>query len=92
MIKNKTRSGGAFFPFINNTIFNLDKYGIFKTVNKDNYIHNCLYLALKEGGLSDIKLQQLVFTLRDRTIHKCDLENLCDALNIPIEIISILNN
>ena len=36
--KNKTRSGGAFFPFIDNTIFNFDKYGIFKRANKP--IHN----------------------------------------------------
>ena len=27
--KNKTRAGGAFFPFLNNTIFDLSKYGIF---------------------------------------------------------------
>ena len=27
--KNKTRAGGSFFPYINNTIFDLTKYGIF---------------------------------------------------------------
>ena len=80
------------FPFINNTIFIFDKYGIFKTVNKDNYKHNCLYLALEEGGLSHIKLQQLVLALRNRTIHKCDLENVCDALHIQIVIKSIRND
>ena len=26
---NKTRAGGSFFPYINNTIFDLIKYGIF---------------------------------------------------------------
>ena len=26
--KNKTRAGGSFFPYINNTIFDLTKYGI----------------------------------------------------------------
>ena len=26
--KNKTRSGGAFFPYLNNTIFDLSKYGL----------------------------------------------------------------
>ena len=28
--KNKTRAGGSFFPYINNTIFDLTKYGIFE--------------------------------------------------------------
>ena len=27
--KNKTRAGGSFFPYINNTIFDLTKYDIF---------------------------------------------------------------
>ena len=31
----------------------------------------------------------MVLTLRNRTIHKCDLENVCEALHIQIEIISI---
>ena len=72
--KNKTRAGGAFFPYISNTVFDFDKYGISKTANRNNYKHNCLYLALKVGGMPDIKLQQLILTLRNRTIHKCDLK------------------
>ena len=28
--KNKTRSGGAFFNCLNNTLFDFDKYGVFK--------------------------------------------------------------
>ena len=35
----------------------------------NNYKHNCLYLALQAGGLSDIKLQELILTLRNRHIH-----------------------
>ena len=87
--KNKTRAGGAFFNCLNNTLFDFDKYGIFKKVDRNNYKHNCLYLALEAGGLSDIKLQQLILTLRNRTIHKCDLSNVCDVLEIHIELISI---
>ena len=44
--KNRTRAGGCFFPYLNITIFDLSKYGIFKSVDKTNYKHNCLYLAL----------------------------------------------
>ena len=49
--KNKTRAGGSFFPYLNITIFDLSKYGIFKSVDRENYKHNCLYLALQAGGL-----------------------------------------
>ena len=44
--KNKTRSGGAFFPYPSNTIYDLYEYGIFKTINKFKYQLNCLYLQL----------------------------------------------
>ena len=49
-------------------------------------------LALEAGGLSDVKLQQLVLTLRNRTIHKCNLSNVCNVLEINIEIISFRND
>ena len=90
--KNKTRAGGSFFPYLNITIFDLSKYGIFKTVDRNNYKHNCLHLALQASGLSDVKVQELLLTLRNRHIHKCDLSNLCNTLEINIELISIRND
>ena len=73
--KNTTRAGGPFFPHLNITMFDSSKYGIFKTVDRHKYSHNCLCLALQAGGLSDGKLQELILSLRNRHIHKCDLEN-----------------
>ena len=70
-------------------MYDLSKYGIAKSVDKSNYHHNCLYLALEAGGLPDIKLQELILTLRNRTIHKCDLSNVSDTLEIHIELISL---
>ena len=49
-------------------------------------------LALKAGGLSYIKLQELIVTLRNRHIHKCDLENVCNTLETHIELISLRSN
>ena len=40
----------------------------FKTVDKNIYKHNCLYLALISGGLPDIKLQDLLLSLRNRHV------------------------
>ena len=85
----KSRTGGAFFSFLNKAIYDLTKYGIFESVDKHNYHHNCLYLALEAGGLSDIKLQELILTLRNRPIHKCDLSNVCNVFGININLISI---
>ena len=90
--KNKTRNGGAFFPYLNNTKFDLDKYGVFKHVDKNNYHHNCLYLALEQGGLSYVKLQQLILTLRNRTIHICDLNKVCDTITIKIKLTTLRND
>ena len=39
--KNRTRAGGSFFPYLNITIFDLSKNGVFKTVGRNNYKHNC---------------------------------------------------
>ena len=47
-----------------------------------------MHLALKAGGLPDIKLQHLILTLRNRTIHTYDLTNVCNALEINIGFIS----
>ena len=90
--KNTTRSGGSFFPYLNTTTFDISKHCIFKSVDRKNYKHNCLYLALQAGGLSDIKLQGLVLTLRNRHVHKCGLSNLCNTLEINIELVSIRND
>ena len=87
--KNRTRAGGSFLPYLNITIFDLYKSCIFKSVDKKDYKHNCLHLALQAGGLSDTQLQELILTLRNRHIHKCDLSNVCNALEITIELISI---
>ena len=91
-MKNNTRAGGSFFPYLNITTFDSSKNCIFKIVDGRNYKHNCLYLALQSGGLSDIKLQELILTLGNRHIHKCDLENVCDTLEIRIELISLRSN
>ena len=87
--KHKTRAGGSFFPYLNITIFDLSKYGVVLNVDRKNYRHNCLYLALQAGGLSDTKLQELILTLRNRHIHKYVVSNVCNALEINIERMSI---
>ena len=64
----------------------------FKTVDGNNCKHNCVYLALQSGGLSNIKLQELILSLRNRHIHKCDLVNVCNTSEIHIELRSLRSN
>ena len=49
-------------------------------------------MALQAGGSSNIQLQEWIFTLRNRTIHRCDLPNVCNTLETKIEFISIRND
>ena len=63
--KNKTKQGGAFFEYLNLTNFDLEKYGLFKNIDRNNYKHYCLHLALKAGGLPNLKLQHLIWILRN---------------------------
>ena len=64
----------------------------FKIVDGTNCKHNCLYLALQSGGLPTIKLQEIILTLRNRHIHKCDFGNVCNTLEIHIELIALRRN
>ena len=45
--KNKTRSGGAFFNCLNNTLFDFEKYGVFNIVDRNNYKHNLFISCLR---------------------------------------------
>ena len=62
---------------------------MFINIDRHNYKHNYFVLALEAGGVPDVKLQQLILTLRNRTIHKCDLSNVCNVLELNIELISL---
>ena len=46
----KTRPGGASFSFLNRTMYDLSKYGILKSVDKNKYHHNCLISHWKQEG------------------------------------------
>ena len=79
MKKKKARAGGAFFKYLNLTNFDLPNYCLFINIDRHNYKHNYFVLALEAGGVPDVKLQQLILTLRNRTIHKGDLSNVCNV-------------
>ena len=78
--------GAAFFKYLNKTDLDLDKYGVFKNVEKANYNDNCMYLALKAGGLEEEKLQQLKTMILNRTIPQSKLKYVAETFGIYIKI------
>lgn len=60
-----TRNNGAFFKYYHNLKnMNFDKYAIYNSKPK-NYNDNCLYIALKQGGLEENKLNKLKSLMLD---------------------------
>ena len=84
--QNLTNPSGAFFTYLNKTEFNLERYGVYKEVNPDNYKHNCLFIALQNGGLNDVKLNQLKHFVINREVAMCKLKDICNKLKIYITI------
>lgn len=84
--KLKIKGDGGYFKYLNNTKFNFSRYGVYKNVKKNNYNDNCLYLALKHGGLTQDKLNELKTVVLNRCVPLCKLNQICDMLNINIHL------
>lgn len=84
---------GAFFKYHHNTKYDLTRYQIFNTDNEEvDYSDACLIYALSVGGLSVEKLEQAKYFVKNRNIATCDINTLCEKLNIKINISSFVNN
>ena len=81
---------GSFFKY-HHKFQNLDlnKYGIFRSdIEDDAYVklleENCLIRALREGGMSEIKLARLKSFVFNRSIPMCKIKIICELLKIHI--------
>ena len=63
-----------------------------KKVETKNYRHKCLYIALRESGMSKKKLQLLGLLIKTRHVSKCELKNVCQELSLRIRLTSIRND
>ena len=83
----RKRPAGAFFKYTHSCPeFDWSRYGIFTSVDPANYTDNCLWLALKAGGLPDDKLERLKLLVVNRFVPKCKLGEVCAALEIHISL------
>lgn len=84
---------GGFFPYYNNTHFDFTKYAIYQ--NEDQYkqlnTDICLIHALREGGMSEEKIEQLKTFVKNATIPKSKLKDICELLHIQIVLRDRLN-
>lgn len=83
--EGKPKPSGAFFNYyLNNIGLDLSRYGIFN--GKTKYQNNCLYEALKYGGLEIEKLNDLRIFVRSGNVPTCKLMNICEKLGIKITL------
>jgi len=83
----KTPKDGGFFPFINNTPYDLEKYGIYKTIKMDNYKENCLMKAFRMSGIySEENLYNLSLLIRTMNIPQSKLKVIAESTNSTITL------
>lgn len=94
--KKEEQKHGGFFEYINTTDVDLTKFGIFteEQYNNKDFIeqyhnNNCLYHALKEGGLCVSKLERLKSLMKERNIHLNKLNKVCSELGIRIKLTTL---
>jgi len=83
--KMKNKKAGAFFPYINTSILDLTRYGIYNEVKPENYKLNCLVYALK-GKISEAKYELLKSICIGRNIPKCKLEEISKITKIRFHL------
>ena len=89
---DKSRLAGGFFKYLNITDFDLDRYGVHKEIRRENYNENCLYMALKNGGMNEIKLEKLKLFVMNRIVPKCKLNEIGKKLDIYIKLLRLNND
>lgn len=83
--RGRARASGGFFKYLNKTDINLKRYGIYKVVDKKNYITNCLIKALKNSGLfTKEEIQHSLTYIKNRYVTDLSLSKLVKILNLKI--------
>lgn len=88
---------GSFFKWLNKTNICLHRQGIFsRNIHIDEHKKelniNCLIRALKNGGMSDIKLNKMKTFVFNRSVPMCRLKQICNILEIQIKIKKVNDN
>lgn len=85
-VPSSQRSSGAFFKHINLTSFDLSRYGIYRSESEIETDDNCLFMALKQGGFPEERLDELRFTLQVRDIPEYKVKDVCEKFRIQVRL------
>lgn len=83
---SKNRLRGIFFPYVNKTKFDLTRYGVYDEFKSTNYENNCLFNALVNANLPDIKKSKLKTMIREMHIPLIKLKDIANELKIRIRL------
>ena len=75
-----------FFKWLNKTPFDLSELGIFKVVNKENYLDNCLVKALKASDIEQKRIDACKGLMFNRGISICKLNKIADIIGVNIRL------
>jgi hypothetical protein len=85
--KNKNKKdAGAFFKYNHVTKFDLDRYGVFKNNDPENYRDTCLVRAFIAFGVPSAELEVVKRMVKNRVIPLCDLPKIADAIKMTIQV------
>ena len=83
------QKNGAFYPYLNESSYDLSQYGIFKEFNIDNYKDNCFIAAMKASEqFSEGELEYARSIVRTRILRFGDLKEICKAIDFNLNITS----
>lgn len=85
---------GGFFKYTHNLDYDLSKYGIYKKIDKKNYVDNCLIKALRHYDIPEFKIQSLKSKINDRYFPLCKMKKISEILGrfITVRKITVDNN
>ncbi|MDD5984583.1 MAG: hypothetical protein PUC22_03440 [Turicibacter sp.] len=77
----------GYFPYLNKSCLNLERYGIYKELKEENYSDNCLIHALKMSGLmSEEELNTLRSMMNTRYIKNKHLKFIAERFGLVIAV------
>lgn len=89
----KKKRGGEFFKYKSLIDFDLSRYGVlhhnnnkYNKYESDIKNYNCFQMALKIGGLDEVKLNRLCRFVKNRKIITADINKICKKLEIKINV------
>ena len=85
--------GGSFWPYINKSGINLEKYQIFSSFDKNNYIDNCFVYACKQSNLFDTnEIESLINVIKVRRVPSKIVKKVSEIFNKPIKITKLYDD